>query len=99
MSDTNFILIDLGAVARIVQAAVEYTQGYGLQTSRVSLTSEYDLNCISVTLLRCCGIQDFAVSPGLSKYVVLNNIEKINCAIMKNVVTICANSNGCLESS
>ena len=98
MSDANFVLIDLGAVSMIGQPALEYTPGYGLQAPLSSLTPEYDLNCISVTLLRCCAIQEFEVTPALSKRVLMTKIEKINDTTLKNVLTICVGSCGCQEA-
>ena len=64
LSNKSFVLIDLGAVTDIGKPLREYTPGYNLNACQDNLAStKFDLNCIAVTLGRCC-IKDFMVAVG-----------------------------------
>jgi len=62
----NFVLIDLGASCRLGSAATEYTPGYFLNANPNHMTPEFDLNCIIVTLAKCC-IKGFIPKLGMTK--------------------------------
>ena len=47
------VVIDFGAVVRLGSPTVEHTPGYALDASHDIVTSEFDLNCIVTTLVRC----------------------------------------------
>lgn len=62
----NFVLIDLGASCQLGSAATEYTPGYFLDADANHMTPQFDLNCIIVTLAKCC-MKEFTPKLGMTR--------------------------------
>lgn len=92
ISNGTFILIDLGAVTDFNKPLREFTEGYYLDSSVRCANSTFDLNCIAVTLGRCC-IKDFEAKRGRTRAKYLEMLDQQ--AILpqyKNAIRVCLTS-------
>jgi len=94
----TFILIDLGAVTDINGILRECTDGYYLDASIYCVQSIFDLNCIAVTLGRCC-IKDFQVIRGRTRAMYLEMLDKQDMIHRyKDIIRICLTSTSCKDA-
>ena len=66
------VLVDFGAVTPLGQRVLESTAAYGLDANTLEVTTEYDLNCIVVTLVRCfmpSFVLNQSTRDGLTKFI------------------------------
>jgi serine/threonine protein kinase len=98
ISKGTFILIDLGAVTDVNQPLREFTEGYYLDASIHCANSTFDLNCIAVTLGRCC-IKDFEAKRGRTRAMYLEMLDKQEIHPQyKNAIRICLTSTRCKDA-
>jgi len=98
ISNGTFILIDLGAVTDFNKPLREFTEGYYLDSSVLCANSTFDLNCIAVTLGRCC-IKDFEAKRGRTraKYLEMLDLQAI-LPQYKNAIRVCLTSSRCKDA-
>lgn len=53
MNSSEPVLADFGAVTKLGETVREYTPAYSLDADTSKVTAKFDLNCITVTLVRC----------------------------------------------
>ena len=98
VSNGSFILIDLGAVTDFNQPLREFTEGYYLDASIHCADSSFDLNCIAVTLGRCC-IKNFDVKRGRTRAMYLEMLDQQDILPQyKNAIRICLTSSRCKDA-
>eukprot|EP01036_Dinobryon_divergens_P032689 gene32689-42332_t len=97
----SFVLIDLGAVTDMNQPLREFTEGYCLDASVYSVDATFDLNCIAVTLGRCC-MKDFeVVSKGRTRETYLEMLDHHREDVLpqyKDAIRICLTSSRCKDA-
>lgn len=90
----EFTVIDLGAVTVFGNAVEEFTVGYGMEESRMSVTGKFDLYCIACTLARCLG---YEVAPKNTTSLLKGWMESMSAEIAELAAPICislASANG-----
>lgn len=71
----EFVIIDLGACVNYGEDMCELTSGYGLHADTAGIESSlYDLNCIIVTLTRCC-VPQFEVTQSLTRGTISRSLD------------------------
>ena len=98
LANGEFYVIDLGAVVLLRSSAAEHTPGYGLDASFSCIEPVFDLNCIAVTLVRCCD-NTFQVRPGMTRAKLQEAIDRWgeDKSQYKQVVEHCLRASSCAE--